>query len=264
MGEFRGGIPQSCNLWRDAPPLATKTSNFTENIMHRLQSLARCPTPCDKDLELYRKHYAPVAISGEMPHPLRRPLHTTSDMKNSCCNLWRDAPPLATPHSLTRKINCLLLQSLARCPTPCDFDSQCGRADSAVRCNLWREALPFATHLRELYSIGIQSCNLWRDAPPLATEGRSVGVAISGEMPHPLRLPRPIERPRIMAVAISGEMPHPLRRDDQPVAHAKCREVAISGEMPHPLRHTYSVAVDVFKQGCNLWRDAPPDRKSVV
>src|SRR5579883_2973845 len=100
----------------------------------KLQSLARCPTPCDKDLELYRKHYAPVAISGEMPHPLRRPLHTTSDMKNSCCNLWRDAPPLATPHSLTRKINCLLLQSLARCPTPCDFDSQCGRADSAVLC----------------------------------------------------------------------------------------------------------------------------------
>src|SRR5579883_904639 len=82
----------------------------------KLQSLARCPTPCDKDLELYRKHYAPVAISGEMPHPLRQRPRTLPKTLCTGCNLWRDAPPLATPTAYDFGYEELLLQSLARCP----------------------------------------------------------------------------------------------------------------------------------------------------
>src|SRR5579883_1326910 len=106
-----------------------------------------------------------------MPHPLRP----------------EDAHSASSKH--------FSLQSLARCPTPCDGDRQTHRLEQVNRCNLWRDAPPLATEekrerLLEIYNVAIsgemphplrllgraarhrranRGCNLWREAPPLAT-----------------------------------------------------------------------------------------------
>src|SRR5579883_1241320 len=91
------GRNRSCNLWREAPPLATAPSRHFSAFPFRLQSLARSPTPCDG-------RYRLAELS-----------------KRYSCNLWREAPPLATMYYCPGcAIDREMLQSLARSPTPCD------------------------------------------------------------------------------------------------------------------------------------------------
>src|SRR5579883_1768752 len=91
------GRNRSCNLWREAPPLATSFPIRAKHVVYL------------------------VAISGEKPHPLRP--HPQGIFRHSLfsCNLWREAPPLATMYYCPGcAIDREMLQSLARSPTPCD------------------------------------------------------------------------------------------------------------------------------------------------
>src|SRR5579883_1713878 len=86
-----------CNLWREAPPLATAPSRHFSAFPFRLQSLSRSPTP-------FYGRYRLAELS-----------------KRYSCNLWREAPPHATMYYCPGcAIDREMLQSLARSPTPCD------------------------------------------------------------------------------------------------------------------------------------------------
>src|SRR5579883_904638 len=121
VGDMITFIIQSCNLWRDAPPLATEMDHGLDSPGEHVAIPGEMPHPLRRPTWAnFVEGYLKVAISGEMPHPLRQRPRTLPKTLCTGCNLWRDAPPLATKTSNFTENIMHRLQSLARCPTPCD------------------------------------------------------------------------------------------------------------------------------------------------